>query len=155
MTGTEGKDLTREQLLTLYKIALDEYRAAVSLSWDRQKFFLTINALILGAAASFSRQAVSGPMLAGVFGLGVVTSVLGFVAVDVGHKYYRRTRSVFQAAEELLGLPMELRVRTTEGMARISRVGLGKLAKITTLTQLVLALLGIAEAIAMVVLLRP
>lgn len=44
-------DPSREELVDLYKLAVDEYRFQVNLNWDGSKYFLAFNTAVIGVGA--------------------------------------------------------------------------------------------------------
>lgn len=88
----------RVELLELYRIAIEEYRFEVRLNWDRTSYLLTLNSVILGAAAGLIQwQDTGGPsraasVLVVVVGLiGIFAAWLGLETQSKGKEYYDRT----------------------------------------------------------------
>jgi hypothetical protein len=119
------QDLSPEQLLELYKIAIDEYRFEVKLNWDRTVFYLTLNSGLIAIATGLLKvegRSFMNLVVAGVFFIGLCISVIGIRSVRKGHDYYRRTIVKKTVLEDRLGLtkPSEpggptLAVGTTAG----------------------------------------
>jgi hypothetical protein len=105
--------LTTDELLDLYKVAIEEYRFQVKLNNDRLLHLTVFNIAVLSAGAGLLK--VGGPRLgnllvATIFLAGCCTSVIGARAARTFHQYYRRTVYKKTVYEELLGLtePREL-----------------------------------------------
>ena len=45
----------RDELYDLYRLAIEEYRFNVKLSWDRTRFFVGLNAVLVTAASAVMR----------------------------------------------------------------------------------------------------
>jgi len=98
---------TPDQLLELYKVAIEEYRFQVKLNNDRLLHLTVFNIALLSAGAGLVK--VGGPRLgsllvATIFLAGFCTSLIGARAVRTFHEYYRRTVYKKTVYEELLGL---------------------------------------------------
>jgi hypothetical protein len=110
-----GATSEREEALRLYEIAVEEYRFQVLLNWDRAKYLLGFNVAVIGVGAGLVRVGgAAGALLATVFVVGFMASVLSMVAVRLQHGYYRRSRDVMVAQAAALGLA-ERSVSTTPG----------------------------------------
>jgi uncharacterized membrane protein YidH (DUF202 family) len=146
-------DLSPETLHHLQRQAFDEYRAEVALAWDRQKAFFTLNLAVAGLAASLVQlsRASHGWAPAGLLLLDVCVALLGVVVVAAGHRRYRRTRAALKAFEKRLGVPPDLALQTTAGMAGEARPPLH--IRVTAASRWILALFAVAEAAAAVYLL--
>jgi hypothetical protein len=116
-------------LLDLYKIAVEEYRFEVRLNWDRTAYYLTLNSGLIAVAAGLLKVG-SAPIVnlvvASMFLIGFLSSLIGIRNIRRGHEYYRRTVIKKTLLEEQLGLnkPLEghaprltLAVGTTVGQA--------------------------------------
>ena len=127
--------LKAEQLLELYKIAIEEYRFQVKLNNDRLLHLTVFNIAVLSAGAGLLK--VGGPRLgnlfvANIFVAGFCTSVIGARAVRTFHQYYRRTVYKKTVYEELLGLTearelpngvrADLAIGTTESHAERQKI---------------------------------
>jgi hypothetical protein len=103
--------LRPDDLFTLYKIAIDEYRFEVKLNWDRTAFDLTLNSGIIAIATGLLKIG-SAPfvdlMVALVFLVGFSTATIGISAIRKGHEYYRRTIVKKTLIEDCLGLTKRL-----------------------------------------------
>jgi hypothetical protein len=123
----------RTELRELYKHAIDEYRFEVQLGWDRLKHYFLVNAglttvaatlLKVGSTPSFGLDA----MTAAVFFIGVVSAVLGILAVFRAREYYKVTVFKKTLLEHLLGYDQridgqnselaDLAIGTTRGQRR-------------------------------------
>ena len=103
--------LSKEDLLTLYKIALDEYRFQVRLNWDRTTYHLTLNSGLIAIAAGLLKLGTPSPVnlaVAGVFFIGMCVSVIGIKTILKGHTYYRHTIVKKTLLEDQLGLTTPL-----------------------------------------------
>jgi hypothetical protein len=50
--GTAAADVSRTELLELYRIVIDEYRFQVRLNWDRTQYYFVFNTAMVTAAAT-------------------------------------------------------------------------------------------------------
>ena len=98
----------REQLIELYKIAIDEYRFQVKLNNDRLLHFAVFNVAVLSAGIGLlklnSGSRFGNLLVASIFIAGCCTSCIGALAIQKFHGYYRRTVYKKAVYEELLGL---------------------------------------------------
>jgi len=119
----------RTELLELYKIAVEEYRFEVRLNWDRMRYYVALNATLLGVGIGLLRLeggAIGGRVLSLlVFIVGIVACRTGRNAVAKGQEYYHRAVSKKTFIESLLGIagpvegyPTSLAIGTTAGMTR-------------------------------------
>ncbi len=46
--ASEDEESRRQELVDLYKVAVEEYRFQVDLNWKRTQYFLALNVAILG-----------------------------------------------------------------------------------------------------------
>jgi hypothetical protein len=102
-----AQDLSTEELIEIYKIAIEEYRFEVQLNWDRTVFYLTLNSGLIAIATGLLKLQGSSFLnliVAGVFFIGLSVSVIGIRSVRKGHDYYRRTVVKKTLLEERLGL---------------------------------------------------
>jgi hypothetical protein len=115
--GQSSLNPSREELLQLYKIAVDEYRFQVQLNWQRSQYYLILNAALVAAGGSL--LGVQGdrarPLAAVLFWMGLLTVVLSLLASTTQHSYYRAARAVLKRFEERLGLD-DLAIQTTPAM---------------------------------------
>jgi hypothetical protein len=92
----------RDALMKAYELAHADHRAEVSLGWERQKFFLSLNPAILitagGIAARFHLAAVAA------LGVGTVLSIVGALTVARSHGRTRRTRDTLDACAHRVGV---------------------------------------------------
>ncbi len=116
-----------DNLIDLYRLALDEYRFEVRLGWDRTMYFLILNSAILTVATGLLKA--DGPpavyLFVGLlFILGFGTSTIGAVSIARNHEYYRRTVVKKTLIENQLGLgnsipgmnpALNLSIGTTKG----------------------------------------
>jgi hypothetical protein len=78
-----AQDLSPDQLIDLYKIAIEEYRFEVKLNWDRTVFYLTLNSGLIAIAtgllkvegSSFLNLIVAGVFFMDYASLGLVFAV--------------------------------------------------------------------------------
>jgi hypothetical protein len=106
-----SEPLSNEDLLTLYKIALDEYRFQVRLNWDRTTYHLTLSSGLIAIAAGLLKLGTASPVnlaVAGVFFIGMCVSAIGIKTILKGHTYYRHTIVKKTLLEDQLGLTKPL-----------------------------------------------
>ena len=60
-TGSE-RQRDRDELYDLYRLAIEEYHFNVKLAWDRTRFFVELNAVLVTAASAVMRF-IDGPAL--------------------------------------------------------------------------------------------
>lgn len=102
-----AQDLSADELIEIYKIAIDEYRFEVQLNWDRTVFYLTLNSGLIAIATGLLKLQGSSFLnliVAGVFFIGLSVSLIGLRSVRKGHDYYRQTVVKKTLLEERLGL---------------------------------------------------
>ena len=105
------ESLSTEQLLTLYQIALEEYRFQVRLNWDRTMYHLTLSSGLITIAAGLLKFGSASPVnlaVVGVFFVGMCVSAIGIKTVRKGHEYYRHTVVKKTLLEDQLGLTKPL-----------------------------------------------
>jgi hypothetical protein len=169
--------LTPEQLIELYKIAVEEYRFQVKLNNDRLLHLTVFNIAVLSAGAGLLKvggSRLGNLLVASIFVAGFCTSLIGARAVRTLHEYYRRTIYRKTVYEELLGLAQsrelpaggraDLSIGTTDSHAERHRilmdtenwvrrpVGLGSVVGGFRMTLSILAalhVLGAAAAVAL------
>jgi hypothetical protein len=103
--------LSTQQLLDLYRIAVDEYRFQVKLNWDRTAYLITLNSGLIAVATGLLKvgsAAVLDIFVAGVFLVGAVVSAVSIKNILTGHRYYRRTILKKTVIEDQLGLTKPL-----------------------------------------------
>jgi hypothetical protein len=83
-----------------WKIAHAEYRAEVSLGWDRQKTFFALNPTLTAVIAGFARtpQAAQVALVAAA-----IAALGGALVVRRSHGRYRAALAVVQRLEDQLG----------------------------------------------------
>ncbi len=99
--------LTPDQLIELYKVAVEEYRFQVRLNNDRLLHLAVFNIAVLSAGAGLLKVGdgwLENILVATIFFAGFCTSFIGARAVSTFHRYYRRTVHRKAVYEELLGL---------------------------------------------------
>jgi hypothetical protein len=109
--GVVAEPLTTDQLLGLYKVAIDEYRFEVKLNWDRTAYHLTLNSGLLAVATGLLK--VGGAsfvdlFVAVVFFIGICAAIIGINTIKTGHEYYRRTIVKIKLFEDQLDLTKPL-----------------------------------------------
>ena len=100
-----------EQLLELYKIAIEEYRFQVKLNWERTAYYLTLNSGLIAIATGLlkvGRSPVVNLLVAVVFIIGLAASAIAIKNTKTGHQYYRRTVLKKTLIEDQLGLTKPL-----------------------------------------------
>lgn len=115
----DPSELTRDQLLTLYRLAIEEYRFEINLGWERQKVFLAINPTLLGLIGAMMGRGQSEDgawFIRGALFAALAVSMLGIFVVRKSHTYYQNAKRHFGALEDHLAIPVELRFQTTDGM---------------------------------------
>jgi hypothetical protein len=99
--------LNQDQLLELYRVAVDEYRFEVKLGWDRAMYYMVFNTAIISVGTGLLRLedlAAGHWLIAAIFLVGVCSSLIGRRAIRKGHEYYRRTIVKKTLLEDMLGL---------------------------------------------------
>jgi isopentenyldiphosphate isomerase len=151
----EDQEDKRQQLLDLYKVAVEEYRFQVELNWKRTQYFLALNIAILGVGTGLVK--LQGPdariLVLCIFMIGCVSAILSIFATRTQHMYYRTARDNMQRQEELLQLPSPV-IRTTPGMSGRKRTVRQRLGRVTTINYVLLSLLAAADIVAFVYVLR-
>lgn len=103
--------LSRDDLLALYKIALEEYRFQVRLNWDRTTYHLTLCSGLLAVAAGLVKLGPTAAVdlgIAAIFFIGMCVSAIGVKTIRKGHEYYRHTIVKKTLLEDQLGLTRPL-----------------------------------------------
>jgi hypothetical protein len=106
-----SESFSSEQLLSLYRIALEEYRFQVRLNWDRTTYHLTLSSGLIAIAAGLLKFGSASPVnlaVAGVFFIGMCVSAVGIKTILKGHTYYRHTIVKKTLLEDQLGLTKPL-----------------------------------------------
>lgn len=94
-------------IFDLYKIAIEEYRFEVRLNWDRTRYYLALNAVIVGVGAGLLRLGTdlgASVFVAFVFTIGIISAWLGVQSIKRGHEYFLRTVIHKTLLEHYLGL---------------------------------------------------
>lgn len=101
--------------LDLYKMAIDEYRFEVNLSWESVKFFTTLNIGILGFGLTLLGLEQLSPkwIVAPIFVIGILLSILSIVTRVQYRKYYLETILIKKKLENVLNLS-DLAISPTE-----------------------------------------
>jgi hypothetical protein len=132
----------RKELLDLYKIAIEEYRFEVRLSWDRMQYYVVVSSGILAVAIGLVKDVKSAPaalLAAALFLVGVLTSIVGVYAILKGRDYYHETIFKKTVYEHVLGLnkavagvpnpEATLGIATTGGMKNSAEILAGRKRK--------------------------
>lgn len=113
---------TREQLMELYKIAVDEYRFQVNLNAQRSRDHFVLNSAIIASAVALLGQKAN--LLAGaVFVAGLLVAVMTGFAFHTQHNYYRETRTAKRLLESRLGIRDTVVTTTPSAGSRRRRLG--------------------------------
>jgi hypothetical protein len=154
-TATEDEDSRRQELVDLYKVAVEEYRFQVDLNWKRTQYFLALNIAILGVGTGLVKLQGSDAriLILGIFMIGCVSAVLSVFATHTQHLYYRTARDGVQRLEELLQPPAPI-IKTTPGMTGQRRTVRQRLGRVTTINYVLLSLLAAADLVAILYVLR-
>jgi hypothetical protein len=113
----------REELLDLYKIAVEEYRFQVKLNADRSRDYVVVNSAIIASGIALLGQAHL-PLLAGlVFTVGLVVAVLAIMGTSTQHGYYRDARNTQRQLANRLGFSDLAFAKTKPGGSRYRRFG--------------------------------
>jgi hypothetical protein len=138
----ESKKSDREELLQLYKIAIEEYRFQVQLNWQRSQYYLILNAALIAAGGSLlGIQGDRGRPLAFIlFLMGLVTVVVSLLATTTQHTYYRAAREKLKRVEERLGLG-PLGIQTTPSLGSKHY----RLGTVRNFQRLMLMMLGLID----------
>jgi hypothetical protein len=96
--------LARDELLEVYKIAVEEYRFQVRLNADRSRDFIVLNSAIIAAAITLLGQARMSLRAGMVFLIGFAVAVLSALGTHTQHGYYRDARNRTAQLEERLGI---------------------------------------------------
>lgn len=112
--------MDEQQLLDLYKIAVEEYRFQVRFNWDRNKFYILLDSSLISLAVGLlkipGKQSLELLMVP-LFIAGILIALIGLVTLTKGHEYYRRTVLKMAQLESQLGLASEKQpITTTAGM---------------------------------------
>lgn len=126
---------TYDQLMALYKVAVDEYRFQVNLNAQRSRDYFVLNSAIIASAVALLGQKAN--LLAGaVFLAGLLVAVLTGFGFHTQHNYYRETRATKRLLETRLGIG-ETVVKTTPSTGSRRR----RLGSVTRFNYVIVALL--------------
>jgi hypothetical protein len=143
---------SRDELLDLYKVAVEEYRFQVQLNWDRAKYFLGFNTAVIGVGTGLIKVGDShqaAPLLIGIFVVGLVAAALSGCAVYLQHNYYRSTRDRMVSLDRQLSLQGGV-VATTPGI-RGERVGrLSRLGRVQNILYTLLVIIALVDILGIV-----
>jgi hypothetical protein len=98
-------DISRTELLDLYRIVIDEYRFQVRLNWDRTQYSFVLNTALttLGFTVMATLKQGGSWIALWIFAIAAVAAWLGRTVVKTGHSYYRRIVYRKTMIEDLLG----------------------------------------------------
>jgi len=122
----ERRAWQRDELLEIYKIAVEEYRFQVRFNWNRTQYLFALDAAILAVGANLiapGEDARPGLLIAAVFVVGALVAVHAIIVTANQHDYYRSARDHMKEVGRDLGLESRWLLQTTPGM-RGGRVGL-------------------------------
>ena len=110
----------RDELWTLYKLAVEDRNFQVTLNWDRTKHYFLFNVGVFSVAAGFARlPGTAAVVYFGLFSLVMLNAFFAAYSIWKGHTYYRESRRHQKELERKLGLAgTPLAVKTTRGMTR-------------------------------------
>lgn len=100
MTTTTDRHEAFERL----KLAYAEYRAEVTLGWDRHKLFLTLNPTLTALAGLATHASHKGIVAGLCFGAAAFIALVGCFVVLRSHGRYQAARAALQSIEDELGL---------------------------------------------------
>jgi uncharacterized membrane protein YciS (DUF1049 family) len=105
-TRTVDQGKPRDELLELYKLALEDYRFQVQLNWGRSQYFLVLNIGIIGIATGIVQSAEDAisPLVAVLYLAGFAFCVFSIAALQVQRKYYIAARDQKKRFENELQL---------------------------------------------------
>ncbi len=131
----------RDELLELYKLALEDYRFQVQLNWGRSQYFLVLNIGIVGIATGIVQlgQGYMSILVAGIYLAGFFFCLFSIYALQVQRKYYTSARKQKALFEDKLQLG-EARITPVE------RTG-GTIRRFTTFKAIVNIMLGVLAAL--------
>ena len=102
------KDLSDEILLKVYDSAIAEYRFNVQLSWDRNKFFLTLISAIIASGVGFIKvaeeSALAAAFLCTLFMISIGIALFAIETLWSGKRYIREANYKKTLIERELGL---------------------------------------------------
>jgi hypothetical protein len=144
-------EASREELLDLYKVAVDEYRFQVNLNWERSKYFLAFNTAVIGVGTGLVKvgdASLATPLLVGVFAVGLVAAALSALAVNLQHAYYRTTRDRMLALANQLDI-QAWGVASTPGARRERATVAGRLGKVQNILYTLLVIAAVVDVLGM------
>ncbi len=99
----------RNELLELYKLALDDYRFQVQLNQSRSQYFLVLNIGIISVASGLISMTGQSPgpyagLIALIYVVGGLFSVFSILALHVQRKFYKSARDQKSRFEDILEL---------------------------------------------------
>lgn len=149
-------DPRREELVDLYKIAVDEYRFQVNLNWDRSKYFLAFNTAVIGVGTGLVKigNTLATPLLVGIFAVGLAAAALSAIAVNLQHGYYRSTR------DQMLALAAKLDIEawgvaSTPGIRKERDTLLSRIGKVQNILYTLLLVAAVVDLLGMIYVLTP
>jgi hypothetical protein len=111
--------ISRQELLDLYKMLIDEYRFQVKLNSDRTQIYLVLNAAILTAGTGLLKlglpNTLTAIVIAAIFLVGSRVAQIAVRAVKQGHEYYRAIVYKKTLVEDLLGRHRQIDGYSYEG----------------------------------------
>lgn len=140
MSGRPTIPPRREELLDLYKIAIEEYRFQVKLNADRSRDYVVVNSAIIASGVALLGQAHLPLLAGGVFTVGLVVAALAIMGTATQHGYYRDARDNHKQIANRLGFSDLALIKTKPGGSRYRRFG-----SVTTLNYVILALLCLVD----------
>jgi hypothetical protein len=142
---------SREELLDLYKIAVDEYRFQVSLNWDRSKYFLAFNTAVIGVGTGLVKvgSKLATPLLVGIFAVGLAAAALSAIAVNLQHGYYRSTRDRMLAIAARLDIET-LGVASTPGARNERDTLFARIGKVQNILYTLLLVAAVVDLLGMI-----
>ncbi len=135
--------MTQDDLFKRYSIAYQEYRAEVTLGWDRMKTFLTINPTFTVLLAMNDK--VTLPVRLAAIGAASI-ALAGALIVHRSHKRYKATQGPLQQLQRDLGIEDILTTggqREAVGLARLEQY---RIADVVTWVFVLIAALDLALA---------
>lgn len=134
-------DLSRDELLRQYDLAVAEYRFQVDLNWRRSEYFFVLNVGVLIAASTLlASHKVPRLLIAFVFMVGLLLAVLSILANETQASYYRSARDLKKAIESALEIN-DLSLATTPGMGS----GIKRVGRVGTFLRVMLAAIAVTD----------
>lgn len=101
-----GNEHRREELLELYKLALEDYRFQVQLNQDRSRYFLVLNLTVIGIATGVVQlgQGSVSVLVAFLYLAGFLFCLFSIFALQAQRKFYHSARDQKRYFEERLML---------------------------------------------------